>query len=293
MANKKSGRTLQLDFQAPLLDKQKAPAKTNAANKSRMKPKRKGPFFEDDEDEMVTKPPKDTSRWSREPSKRPPSQPLSELSQEQQNSNRHGSQPSQRSQVRDKDAGSQSLPQNENFDTSSAAVHLVDAAKTAAAHTSQTTAPGGDTSQQKEYLNNAIAHLLAAKEAAARRFVSETSARNDSSDQFGRRRRGPLGRAPSCGSFGSMRADSVGSNISQDERREQAPLPDPSQKIIYEDEKAQEERRALIRKMGGHVDAHEEVKRRAESIGVVKDAVSAIGVAGGRGKRRDGGSRTR
>jgi len=66
-------------------------------------------------------------------------------------------------------------------------------------------------------------------------------------------------------------------------------VPDPSQKIIYEDEKAQEERRALIMKMGGKVDENEVVGRRVESIGLVKDA-TAGSVAGGRGKRAAAGS---
>ena len=186
-----------------------------------------------------------------------------------------------RSQNNEKDPRSPTRPQNENVDTSSAAVHLVDAAKAVPADPAQATlAPPGPATQARENLNTAIADLLAKKQSATRRPSSEQPPQND----LLRRRR--LGRAPSGGSF-----NSVGSNISQDERREPAPLPDPSQKIIYEDEKAVEERRALIQRMGGKVDEREEKGRRVESIGTVKDA--STGLAGGRGKRAAAGARRR
>jgi hypothetical protein len=250
------------------------------------------PFFEDEEDETCANAAGQQAGKSRAPSKRPSSQHLRELSQEQQNSPRKALQLSQQS-LQPNSNRSNGKFESENIDTSSAAAHLVDAMATAAAHKPHTAAAADNL--QKEHLNNAIASLLARKEAAgARRNTSEQSARNDS---LGKRRRGPLGRAPSGGSFGSnlsMRASSIGSNISQDEQRPTEPLPNPSQKIIYEDERAQEERRALIRKMGGRVDVAEEQRKRAESIGTVKDAIPATGAAGlvGRRAKRKAGKKS-
>jgi hypothetical protein len=179
-----------------------------------------------------------------------------------------------------------SLSHSENLDTSSAAVHLIDATTAVVADTSQITAVAA-TSQQKERLKSAIVSLLAQKESAdARRSTSEPTAKHES---LGKRRHGPLGRAASGGSFVSNH--SIGSNVSQDERTPSAaPLPDPSQKIIYEDDRAQEERLALIKRLGGKAGVDEVERRRVESIGTVKDAVAAgvTSVAGGRGKRKVG-----
>jgi hypothetical protein len=276
---------LPLEFAVPSLDRRKAPVTSLADKSTKRRDKartRIGPFFEDEGDadlrpDLEAGP----SRRAEHPSKRPSSQPLRELSQEQQNS-----QPSQRSPPSKNIKGVSDVQQVENIDTSSAAAHPL-ATTAAVADTSQSGA-AAETFQQKEVLNNAIASLLARKEAAGVR--SEQLARPDS---LGKRRRGPLGRAASGGSFGSnlsRRASSIGSNISQDEQRPTTPLPDPSQKIIYEDERAQEDRRALIRKMGGKVDADDEGRKRVESIGTVKDAVNAgaATVAGGRGKRKPG-----
>jgi len=64
-------------------------------------------------------------------------------------------------------------------------------------------------------------------------------------------------------------------------------MPVPSQKVIYEDEKAREERAKLIMRLGGKpvdVDAERVI---VQSIGVVKDAMSE-GVVGSRVRRRGG-----
>jgi hypothetical protein len=261
----------------PKISKPTSKPQSNAMQKQ----KPRGPFFEDDEDDAPAFEGQMSPR-PRERSKPAGSQPLGELSQEQQNSQRHGSQPSQKVHARDEAARSPSLPQKKNSDASS----ILDTGKQTA-ELSQSANADQEVSQQKEeQISNAIAHLLAAKQ---RRSVSgdQLTAQARPHDLLGRRKRGTLGRAASAGSYSSLRADSVGSSIDQDERREPVPLPDPSQKIIYEDEKAQEERRALIVRMGGQVDLQEEEARRVSSIGMVKDGGSTSGVgAGGRGKRK-------
>lgn len=254
------------------------------------KPQR-GPFFE--EDEAEASPVADMGPPRQNDTSRPASQPLKELSQEQQNLPRkgsQGSQPSQRASGKDT-ADVPEIANVENPETltsSNGAANLVTAAVI-------------DTSQ--DHLKDAIQSLLARKQdSLTKRPISEADAELKS-----RRQRKLLGRATS-GSIGANRESSVASGASQDSvhvlrgeehghrgeehghRGEQLPL--PSQKIIYEDESAVEDRKALIRKMGGSL--VEEVEReRAGPVGVVRDLASAReGVVGmGTRKRRAVGKR--
>ena len=160
-------RTLQLDVQPHVIRKQKTSTKPKLNVQPKAKSISKGPFLGDDEGDEIP-PPMDglVSPRSRALSKPTVSRPLGELSQEQQNSQRHGSQPSQRSHTREKTAQSPSLQRNENHDLSYAADDPNDTPKTGGGDTSSqpTTAPNDVSQQKEEQISNAIAHLLAAKE---------------------------------------------------------------------------------------------------------------------------------
>jgi DNA replication regulator DPB11 len=138
------------------------------------------------------------------------------------------------------------------------------------------------------HLNNSIAALLAQKQSAVR------APSNPPSDNLSRRKRGLLGRASSGSSLPSVsRSNSLvppGPSQSQSQLQQGDQVvglmdpPLPSQKIIYEDESAWEERAKIIKRMGGRVSVEPPV-RIVGSIGVVKD-VGGDGCVGQRVRRR-------
>ncbi|KIW00044.1 hypothetical protein, variant 1 [Verruconis gallopava] len=265
------GRALPLGFTASNPERTKDSTTPAAKPRANAKASR-GPFYEDEDDEQYSGlPAEPETRKTQGPGKHSSSQPLTALSQERQNSQNNRARPSDcdQSHERGEHESSLSLPQNENLATTVT-----------------------DTSQKNEQLNNAIASLLAARQNSnLRRSTSDKPIPKEIST-LGKRRRGPLGRASSGGSLVSLRADSIGSNVSQEESGQKDSVPDPSQKIIYEDERAVEERRALIRKMGGQVDGEGVDVARVESIGIVKDAIPSnvagglASLASGRAKRK-------
>jgi DNA replication regulator DPB11 len=186
----------------------------------------------------------------------PASAPLQELSQEQVNS------PKKPSHLHLDQSGSFSNQKN------------VDCAHSAGK-------PSGS-AVSDSHLNNSIAALLAQKQHASR------APSNPPSDNLSRRKRGLLGRASSGSSLTSLsRSNSLApgppDSLQQEGEKEAVP-PQPSQKIIYEDEMAWEERAKIIKRMGGQISVEPPVNS-VRSIGIVRD-VGADGGVGQRVRRR-------
>jgi DNA replication regulator DPB11 len=185
--------------------------------------------------------------------------PLQELSQERVNS------PTKRSQLPQDDRESSTEKQNPE-----------------SAHS--TGKPLGS-ALSDAHLNDSIAALLAQKQQVSR------APSNPPSDNLSRRKRGLLGRASSGSSLTSIsRSNSIAPAPSEalqpDGEKDAMAPPQPSQRIIYEDESAWEERAKIIKRMGGRVSVEPPVNS-VRSIGVVKDVGSAAdGSVAQRTKRR-------
>jgi DNA replication regulator DPB11 len=142
-----------------------------------------------------------------------------------------------------------------------------------------------DSAVPDTHLNDSIAALLAQKQRASR------APSNPPSDNLSRRKRGLLGRASSGSSLTPVsRSTSIAPGPSQvlqpDGENDTIAPPQPSQRIIYEDESAWEERARIIKRMGGQASV-EPPLNSVRSIGVVKDVGSAAdGSVAQRTKRR-------
>jgi DNA replication regulator DPB11 len=248
-----------LDFAPPAVDRQKKPATAPPVYKLTIQ---RGPFIEDDYDEDNDPPTAEilVPSIQADAAEAPPDAPLApaplqELSQRQVNSPKKPSQPHQEQLE---------LPEKQHVDSA------------------QLTAKPSASALSDTHLNDSIAALLAQKQRAPR------APSNPPPDNLSRRKRGLLGRASSGSSLTSLsRSNSLApgptSSVQGEGEKEIVP-PQPSQRIIYEDETAWEERAKIIKRMGGQISIEPPV-RSVRSIGIVKDLGAEEGV-GQRVRRR-------
>jgi hypothetical protein len=160
----------------------------------------------------------------------------------------------------------------------------------ASAHSMDMSKEPSSANSNNARMTDAIAALLAQRQASRPNSIAPGEEMNT----LTKRRKGKLGRAIS-GSFGSNASGGLSRDNSTDaaafgpsyeveSKVDQAP-PVPSQKIIYEDETAREERAKLIARLGGRVmEGEDDGRGVVKSIGVVRDTI--VGDIGGLRRRR-------
>jgi hypothetical protein len=161
----------------------------------------------------------------------------------------------------------------------------------ASAHSVNLGKESSSTNSNNARINDTMAALLAQKKQASH---PTSVIPGEEINPLAHRRKGKLGRAIS-GSLSSNAHDDLSRHNSTDaalfsasdetETKPNQTTPIPSQKVIYEDENAREERAKLIARLGGRVvEGVDNGRVVVKSIGVVKDTM--VGDTGGLRRRR-------